>query len=181
VGQMPHKKDAREENIISDVDLISKEQVDDIFINTSYDESFNTLRTLVLSLKFLVIGNLPCLENFIAVTNALAKEPKSWSMTMILRRIPPYFMPILIADRTDELVGIINKISGDVLDKNDIDRMFGIIFVQTDLDCKNPSTYYLFNNGDIDGTIDGLIRGVLAKPLAIYKANVTKRFITERI
>ncbi|WP_288005839.1 hypothetical protein [Thermofilum sp.] len=178
---MPRRKDIGEENIVSDVGLISKEQVDDIFINTSYDETFNALRSLVVGLKFIVIGNLPCLESFVAVTNALTREQRSWTMTMILRKIPPYFVPILITDRTDELVNIVNKISGGSLDKSDIDKMFGVIFVQTDLDCKNPTTYYLFNNGDIDGAIDELIRGVLAKPLAIYKANATKRFVTERL
>jgi hypothetical protein len=178
---MPRKKDIHEEDIVSDVGLVSKEQVDDIFINTSYDETFNALRSLALGLKFIVIGNLPCLENFVAVTNALTRKQRSWTMTMILRKIPPYFLPILITDRTDELVNIVNKISGGSLDKSDIDKMFGIIFLQTDLDCKNPSTYYLFNNGDIGGTIDELIRGVLAKPLAIYKAHTTKRFTTERV
>ncbi|MCI4408929.1 MAG: hypothetical protein JHC26_07535 [Thermofilum sp.] len=178
---MSRKKDIREENIVSDVGLISKEQVDDIFMNTNYDETFNVLRTLVLSLKFIAIGNLPCLENFVAVTNALSREQRSWTLSMILRKIPPYFLPILITDRTDELINIVNKISGDTLDKSDIDKMFGIIFIQTDFDCKKPSTYYLFNNGDIDGTIDELIRGVLAKPLAIYKAYTTKRFTTEQV
>jgi len=178
---MPRKKDIGEENIASDVGLVSKEQVDDIFINTSYEDTFNALRTLALGLKFIVIGNLPCLENFVAVTNALTRGQKSWTMTMILRKIPPYFLPILITERTDELVSVVNKISGGSLDKSDLDKMFGIIFVQTDFDCKNPSTYYLFNNGDIDGTIDELVRGVLAKPLAIYKANVTKRLVTEQV
>jgi hypothetical protein len=178
---MSRKKDIHEENITVDVGLISKEQVDDIFINTNYDETFNMLRTFALGLKLIIIGNLPCLENFVAVTNALTSGQKSWTMTMILRKIPPYFLPILITDRTDELVNIVNKISGGTLDKSDLDKMFGVIFVQTDLDCKNPTTYYLFNDGDIDGAIDELIRGVLAKPLAIYKAHTTKRFTTEQV
>lgn len=178
---MSRKKDIGEENIVTDVGLISKEQVDDIFINTSYDETFNVLRTFALGLKLIIIGNLPCLENFVAVTNALTSGQKSWTMTMILRKIPPYFLPILITDRTDELINVVNKISGGSLDKSDLDKMFGIIFVQTDFDCKNPLTYYLFNNGNIDGTIDELIRGILAKPLAIYKAHTTKRFTTEQV
>jgi hypothetical protein len=178
---MSRKKDIHEEDIVSDVGLVSKEQVDDIFINTSYDDTFNALRSLALGLKFIVIGNLPCLENFVAVTNALTGKQRSWTMTMILRKIPPYFLPILITDRTDELVSIVNKISGGSLKKSDIDKMFGVIFVQTDSDCKNPTTYYFFNNGVIDEAIDGLIRGVLAKPLAIYKAHTTKRFVAERV
>jgi hypothetical protein len=178
---MPRKKDVREEDTVSGTGLLSKEQVDDIFINTSYEDTFNTLRTLALGLKFIVIGNLPCLENFVAVTNALTRGQKSWAMTMILRKIPPYFLPMLVTERTDELVSVVNKISGGSLDKSVVDKMFGIIFVQTDSECKNPSTYYLFNNGDIDETIDELIRGVLAKPLAIYRAYATKRFVTEQV
>jgi hypothetical protein len=174
---MPRRKKGREKGIDLDAGLASKEQVNEVFMGTTYDEMFEALRTLLLSLKFLVIGNLPCIENLVAYVNAAVGGSASWTLTVIPRRVPPYFLPVAVTDKTHALIDAVNRVSGGLLSRDEADRAFGVVFIQNDLRCENPSTYFLISRGDIDAAVDTLIRGILAKPLPIYRACATERYL----
>jgi hypothetical protein len=162
-------------------DLVPVAQVNEVLVNTTYDGLLKILREYLLSNRLFVVGDLPCLENFVTTMDILTNDSLKWTAMLLLRRKTPLFLPILVVEKTDALMDAFEKFFHPPLDRGEMESIYTMFLIATEPYCRKSKESVLFGTGDVETKVDLLIRGYLAKRIPIYTAFSTRKIAEEPV
>lgn len=113
-------------------------------------------------------------ENIIEQKNQ-TNNPLKWTAMLLLRRKTPFFLPILIVDKTDALMDALKKFFQLPLDRGEMESIYVMFIITADPGCRKSEGGMLSGTEDAETKVDFLIRGYLAKRIPIYTAFSTRK------